>query len=103
MKKKLITLSLICMSIFLVACNNKTKTNPDQTTNNKDIISLEKAKEIAINNAGIPNNNVSMLKEEYTTEDGVNKYDIEFFTNDNKEYDYEINANTGEIISFEQD
>ena len=38
MKKKLITLSLICVSIFLVACNNKTKTNPDQTTNNKDII-----------------------------------------------------------------
>lgn len=103
MKKNLITLSLICMSIFLVACNNKTKTNPDQTTNNKDIISLEKAKEIAINNAGIPNNNVSMLKEEYTTEDGVNKYDIEFFTNDNKEYDYEINANTGEIISYDNE
>lgn len=103
MKKNLITLSLICMSIFLVACNNKTKTNTDQTTNNKDIISLEKAKEIAINNAGIPNNNVSMLKEEYTTEDGVNKYDIEFFTNDNKEYDYEINANTGEIISYDNE
>jgi uncharacterized membrane protein YkoI len=103
MKIKLIIISIVCIGIFLVAYNNQSKNNNDQTTNNKDTITLEKAKEIAINNAGIPTDKVSMLKEEYTTEDGVNKYDIEFFTNDNKEYDYEINANTGEIISYDNE
>ena len=38
----------------------------------------------------------------YEMEHGRTKYEIEFYAG-NMEYDYEINAETGEIISFDQD
>ena len=36
---------------------------------------------------------------EYDTDNGLNKYDIDFNYN-NQEYSYEIDAQTGEILSY---
>ena len=65
-------------------------------------ISEEKAKEIALNHANVTNNQVTFGKSELDFDDGVQKYDIEFYYN-NKEYSYEIDANSGNILSYEQD
>lgn len=65
-------------------------------------ISEEKAKEIALNHANLTNNQVTFGKSELDFDDGVQKYDIEFYYN-NKEYSYEIDANSGNILSYEQD
>lgn len=65
-------------------------------------ISEEKAKEIALNHASLTSDKVTFGKIELEFDDGVQKYDIEFYYN-NKEYSYEIDANTGKILSYEQD
>lgn len=64
-------------------------------------ITLEEAKEIALKHANLTNDQVIFGKSEIDN-DGIQKYDIEFYK-DNVEYNYEIDANTGEIISYEQD
>lgn len=65
-------------------------------------IGIEKANEIAISHAGLSSGSVSFVKAKLDTEDGVKVYDIEFYSG-NVEYDYEINAATGAIVSFDQD
>lgn len=69
-----------------------------QTTN----ITVTKAKEIALNHAGLTASSVSFIKAQLDYDDGIKVYEIEFY-NSNKEYDYEINAATGAIISFDYD
>ena len=63
---------------------------------------MEKAKEIAMSHAGVSAGSVSFVKAKLDYEDGVKVYDIEFYSG-NVEYDYEINAATGAIVSFDQD
>ena len=80
--------------------NSQPQNNQQQT--NTSNISVDKAKEIALNHAGLAANQVSFVKAEKDMDDGIEKYDIEFYYN-NREYNYEINANNGSIMSYEQD
>ena len=80
--------------------NSQPQNNQQQT--NTSNISIDKAKEIALNHAGLAANQVSFIKAEKDMDDGIEKYDIEFYYN-NREYNYEINANNGSIMSYEQD
>ena len=80
--------------------NSQPQNNQQQT--NTSNISVDKAKEIALNHAGLAANQVSFVKAEKDMDDGIVKYDIEFYYN-NREYNYEINANNGSIMSYEQD
>ena len=59
-------------------------------------ISAEKAKQIALSHAGVGGAN--FIKVELDTDDGVAVYEIEFKVG-NVEYEYDINAISGEIIS----
>ena len=77
-------------------------TTAAQSNNTVGDIGIEKANEIAISHAGLSNGSVSFVKAKIDTEDGVKVYDIEFYSG-NVEYDYEINAATGAIVSFDQD
>ena len=77
-------------------------TTAAQSNNTVGDIGIEKAKEIAISHAGLSSGSVSFVKAKIDTEDGVKVYDIEFYSV-NVEYDYEINAATGAIVSFDQD
>ncbi|MBE7043746.1 MAG: hypothetical protein E7399_09715, partial [Ruminococcaceae bacterium] len=36
-------------------------------------------------------------------ENGKSVYDIEFYTQDSKEYDYQIDAKTGDVLSYDTD
>ena len=73
-----------------------------KANNTSGDIGVEKAKEIAISHAGVLAGSVSFVKAKLDYEDGVKVYDIEFYSG-NVEYDYEINAATGAIVSFDQD
>ena len=73
-----------------------------QSNNTAGDIGIEKAKEIAMSHAGVSPGSISFVKAKLDTEDGVKVYDIEFYSG-NVEYDYEINAATGAIVSFDQD
>ena len=78
--------------------NNNSSVN--NGTNNK--ITIEQAKEIALQHAGLTSDQVLFLRSEYDIDDGVGKYDIEFNYN-GREYSYEISTNNGDILSYEQD
>ena len=62
-----------------------------------------KAKEIALNHAGLTEDQVTFVKLSLDWEDGRVVYDVEFYTSDYKEYDYEIDATTGEVLSYDYD
>lgn len=60
------------------------------------VISVDKAKQIALSHAGV--SGASFTKVELDTDDGVRVYEIEFKVG-NVEYDYDIDATSGAIIS----
>ncbi len=73
--------------------------NDNQSTT---AISAAKAKEIALAHAGISASDASFIRAELDTDDGVQVYEIEF-TSGTAEYDYEVNAQTGAVITFSKE
>lgn len=69
------------------------------TTTSDELISEIQAKEIAFQHADLSESDVTRLKVEFDYDDGIPEYEIEFYVQ-NIEYDYEINAITGDILSF---
>ena len=65
-------------------------------------ITLAEAKKIALDHAGVKEEDAVFVKEKLDYDDGRKEYEIEFYS-DNLEYDYEIDAITGDIISFDKD
>lgn len=65
-------------------------------------IGAEKAKSIALKHAGVAASDAAFIYAKPDYENGLRVYDVEFFSG-NKEYDYEIDAATGNIVSFDQD
>ncbi len=68
----------------------------------KAYIGEDKAKAAALAHAGLSEADVSWMKTEFDFEDGVMVYEIEFWV-DSYEYSYDINATTGDIVSYEKD
>ena len=65
-------------------------------------IGAEKAKTIALNHAGVSASNAVFLHAKLDYDDGRRTYEVEFYSG-SKEYDYEIDAATGEILSYDFD
>ncbi|MCD8152987.1 MAG: PepSY domain-containing protein [Clostridiales bacterium] len=65
-------------------------------------ISLDRAKEIALADAGVSASDVTYTKTKRDTDDGVAVYDIEFYTA-STEYDYEIRVSDGAITDRSQE
>lgn len=100
MKRKILATLIIGMGVSLVGCGNSTNSNmKNQLASN---ITIDQAKEIALKHSNLTSDEVSFIKAEKDMDDGIVKYDIEFYYN-NREYNYEINANNGSIMSYEQD
>ena len=74
------------------------QTQTNTMTTQSSYIGEDRAKEIAVNNAGFAVGDVTALKCELDTDDGTVHYDVEF-KKDGNEYDYDINATTGDIMS----
>ena len=66
------------------------------------MIGIERAKSIALANAGLRASDVTISKIKHEWDDGIQVYDVEFYYM-NMEYEYEIDALTGRIISKEID
>ena len=85
--------------------NTNSNTNiPNNNLNNSNtqIISDAKAKEIALNHANVSQNQVSYINAHLDYDDGIQVYDVSLYVND-VEYSYEINAQNGNIVSYEMD
>lgn len=66
-------------------------------------ITEARAREIALNHAGLAADQVSFIHTKLDWEDGRRVYDVEFYSADYTEYDYEIDADTGDIRSYDYD
>lgn len=75
---------------------------PDTEPGTSDYIGEEKAKEIALSHAKFKESEVQMLHTELDRDDGISEYEVDFYVG-NVEYNYEINAKNGQIISFESE
>lgn len=81
-------------------------TTPSQQGTTSAAITADRAREIALEHAGLSASGVQFLKTQTDWDDGRLIYEVEFVTGNGnvwKEYDYEIDANTGRIIDFDYD
>ena len=81
------------------ATGGNTASNPGAGT----AVTEEQARQIALDHAGFSSNEVTFLRSKLDWDDGRQVYDVEFYTADYTEYDYEISASTGEIIAYDFD
>ena len=95
----------------------ETSTTPETTTQTQetpsssiaegvdgvDMIPLEDAKAIALEHAGLTEEEVTFIKSDLDKDFDDHNYDIEFYTEDRLEYDYEIDAYTGRILGYDLD
>lgn len=72
------------------------------TASDKAYIGEAKAKEIALQKAGVSADGLVKYEIELDTEDGMMIYDVEF-TAGSYEYDCEINAKTGAVVKLEKE
>ena len=72
------------------------------TSTSTGLIGEAKAKEIALSHAGLTSSQVSFVQAKLDWDDGRQVYDVDFYSG-NKEYDYEIDASTGSIRSYDYD
>ncbi|MFV0414026.1 MAG: PepSY domain-containing protein, partial [Oscillospiraceae bacterium] len=70
--------------------------------NAADYIGEEKAKAIALEHAGLSGEGVTFVHVELDFDDGRFEYEVEFWSG-NVEYDYTIDALTGEIRAYDHD
>ena len=65
-------------------------------------ISEDEAKQAAFDHAGVSEADVTGLRIRLDYDDGRQVYDVEFYSG-SKEYDYEISASDGSVLSFDQE
>lgn len=73
----------------------------DDITVPENAINAQKARGIALEHAGVAAENVTDFEIDLDRKNGVTVYEVEFRAGDT-EYDYVINAQTGEVISFKK-
>lgn len=76
--------------------NQKNNSNADSTAK---YIGSTKAKSIALEHAKVSSSDAEYIKCTLDNDDSVDVYEIEF-RKDNVEYDYEINAETGDLLDY---
>lgn len=86
--------TLLCV-VLLLGCDAGRQQQQDAT------ITEEEAKEIALEHAGLTEEEVTYIHVEWDG-DRPGHYDIEF-RQDRYEYEYEIHGDTGEIMKSEKD
>lgn len=67
-----------------------------------DYITVEKAKQAALSHAGVSASDAVFVKAGLDWDDGKVKYEVEFYVG-NTEYDYDIDAATGAVLSYDRE
>lgn len=83
--------------------NGSNNGNNNQPSTPTGMITAEQAKQKALAHAGLQSSQVSFVRAHLDWENGRQVYDVEFYTKDYREYDYEIDAYTGKVLSFDYD
>ncbi|MCD8327514.1 MAG: PepSY domain-containing protein [Ruminococcus sp.] len=89
--------AIVDKSVEAIKTTKTTTTSQTVTSSSTSSISLDKAKSIALSDAGLSKSDVTFTKAKTDNDDGVQVYDIEFTTS-SKEYEYEVRASDGKIL-----
>lgn len=82
--------------------SEQTQGNNVQSNNAQEtMITEDNATTIALSHAGITSEEITFIQCELDSDDGKQYYNVEFYTKDQKDYDYEIDPYTGEIIEWD--
>lgn len=98
MKKNLKKLSSLALSLLLASSLSASALAAE--------VSAEQAKAIALKDAGYQASDVAYVRAEADYDDGVKEYEVEFLVKGdgvNYEFDYEVRAADGKILSKEKD
>ena len=95
MKKSLFIAALSAVVITLAGCSERVAWT-------SGMITEEEAKQTAMSHAGFSADQITFTKSKLDVEDGVTVYEVEFKAN-GSEYEYEIDATTGNVIKSEID
>lgn len=101
-------ISLLTVTAILCSgCGTDTDKNPNASMANQQeenvMLTLEEAQAKALVHAGLVGSQVTFVKGKLDYEHGRQVYEIEFYTQDGKEYDYELDPYTGEVVGFDYD
>lgn len=102
MKQKLILCTFIITSLLLTGCSRGNVQGAEMSSENT-MISEEEAQNIALAHAGLAAEQVNFIKNNMDMDDGRRNFDVEFYTKDGREYDYEIDPYSGEILNHDFD
>ncbi len=100
MKKK--TIIIIAVIAILLIAALALGINIYNNIQNNAEISKDKAIEIALTDANIEGSNASKLRAYLSVDDFNKEYEIEFISS-GFEYEYSINAQTGEILDYSKE
>mgnify|MGYP002582023852 CR=1 FL=1 len=75
---------------------------PATTGKTEELIGDEAAKKAALNHAGVSAAEAEMVSCKLERDDGRRIYDVEFYSG-SAEYDYEIDAYTGKVLTYDKD
>ena len=81
--------------------SSQAQSSQSQGSQSQEELTQDRAVEIAVADAGVTD--YTLLKAQRDYDDGRLVYEVEFYSADGKEYDYEIDAASGEILSFDYD
>ena len=96
MKKLLLPL---CAAVFTLVLSVGA---PSANAAKQNHIGEEKAKAIALQDAGLSASEVSRIFCKLDYDDGIAEYEVEFWK-DSTEYEYDIDASTGKILGYDVD
>lgn len=83
--------------------SNELQNSEEETSKNTGtLVGLERAKEIALSDAGLKAADVSFSKIKFEKDSRKVVYEVEFYQ-DRNEFEYEIDAYSGEILKMERD
>ncbi len=89
---------LVAIIFVLAGCT----ANEAAVGSKEPAVTASQAESAALTHAGVAPENADGLRSQFDYDDGVANYDVEFYA-DGYEYDYDINADTGEVIRFEKE
>ena len=100
--KKVTWILLAAILISGLAGCHRTSGGRQADTPNGTYISAQEAREIALNHAGFTADQVRYLEVDSELHEKIPHYDVDFYM-DNLDYEYEIDAVTGQILKSEVD
>lgn len=77
-------------------------TGSSTSTSTSGLITEEAAQKAALSHAGVSASDATIYKTKLDWDDGRQEYEVDFYT-DTYKYDYEIDARTGEVLTWDQE